>query len=274
MKKNYVTLLFIVIGTFLHNHIIANEVIVIGASPTPHAAILKQVQPILKKQGIDLQIKELNDYVTPNLLLSQNQLDANFFQHRPYLKQFNKEHGTNLVELASVEIEPMGIFVNKTLPSLQNFLKTKTLSKLPKGLIISIPNDTTNEGRALLLLQSYHFITLKKNVEFPTKKDIMGNPYDLEFKELEAPMLPRVLKTGDTSIAVINANFALLAGLSPIKDAIFIETNNSPYVNIIAVKKEDVNLPKFQKLKSAINSPAINTFIKKQYKEAIIPTFK
>jgi len=252
---------------------LANEVITIAASPVPHAEILKQVQPILKAQGVDLQIKEFNDYILPNMVVDQGKMDANFFQHRPYLEQFNKERQTSLVELVGVEIEPMGIYVNKD-GALAEFAKSKSVKKLPaRALKVAVPNDTTNEGRALMLLQKHGLIKIKENVKYPTKKDIAGNPYKLEFVELEAPMLPRVLLSQQVDIAVINSNFALGAGLNPVKDPVFIEDATSPYVNIIAVRKDSVNTPKMKKLVAAIHSPAIREYMVRRYRGAVVPAF-
>lgn len=257
---------------FLTSVAFADETITIAASPVPHAEILKMVKPILKRQGIDLEIKEFSDYVTPNLLVQQKALDANFFQHRPYLAEFNKEHGTNLVELVAVEVEPMGIYANKNL-QLQNFIAKKNVALLPKGLSIGVPNDTTNEGRALLLLEGNGFIKIKHNVKYPTKQDIVSNPYNISIKELEPAMLPRALISNQLDLAVINSNYAMQAGMNPLKDAIFIENSNSPYVNIIAVRPDELNMPKMKKLALALHSVVIKSFITNKYKGAIIPTF-
>ncbi len=183
--------LLIVSGLVCGKIAFADQTITIGASPVPHAEILKQAVPILKKQGIDLKITEINDYVTPNLLVEQKQLDANFFQHLPYLAQFNKEHGINLVELVAVEIEPMGIYASS---KYKNFIAKKHNELLPKGLVVGVPNDTTNEGRALLLLEANGFIKIRHNVKYPTVRDITSNPYNISVKELEPAMLPRALK--------------------------------------------------------------------------------
>ncbi|MFN8769632.1 MAG: MetQ/NlpA family ABC transporter substrate-binding protein [Neisseriaceae bacterium] len=252
--------------------VFSDEIITIAASPVPHAEILKQIKPILKKEGIDLQIKEFNDYVLPNLAVAQGKMDANFFQHRPYLAQFNKDKGTNLVELVGVEIEPMGIYIGSE-AKLKDFAKSKSVAKLPKGLKVAIPNDTTNEGRSLLLLQKHGLIKVKSDVKYPTKNDIISNPYQLKFVELEAAMLPRVLSGKQVDIAVINSNYALDANLLPTKDAVFIEDSTSPYVNIIAVRPTELNEPKMKKLAQALHSKSLKSYIDKQYKGAVIPTF-
>lgn len=262
----------VVCSTLFFNHVFATEVIVIGASAVPHAEILQQIKPQLKAQGIDLQIKEFNDYVQPNLLTEQKQLDANFFQHRPYLLQFNKEHGTNLVELTSVQLEPMGVYASNS-PKLNNFILTKNATKLPQGMVIGVPNDTTNEGRALLLLQANGVIKIDSNAKYPTKKDIKSNPYAVVIRELEPAMLPRVLKSGQVDLAVINSNYALLANINPLKDAVFIENSNSPYVNIVAVRPDELGMSKMKVLVTALHSALVRNFINNTYKGAVIPAF-
>lgn len=264
-------LLFVATG-FIAVNVFAQETIVIAASPVPHAEILKQVKPILQKDGIDLQIKEFNDYVQPNLLVQQKQLDANFFQHRPYLAEFNKEHGTNLVELVGVQIEPMGLYASKN-PKMKEFVTTKKADKIPQKSTIGVPNDTTNEGRALLLLQANGVIKIKDGVKYPTKKDISANPYNVVITELEPAMLPRALISQQLDLAVINSNYALTANMNPVKDAIFIEGSNSPYVNIVAVRPDELNEPKMKALAKALNSLQIKNYINKNYKGAVVPAF-
>jgi D-methionine transport system substrate-binding protein len=257
----------------LVGNVMADEVITIAASPVPHAEILKQVQPLLKKSGIDLEIKEFNDYILPNMVVQEGKMDANFFQHRPYLEQFNKERNTDLVELVGVEIEPIGIYASKN-PTLATFVKSKSVAKLPKnGLKVGVPNDTTNEGRALLLLQKHGFIQIRAGVKFPTKNDIVANPYNLTLIELEAPMLPRLLLSQQVDLAVVNSNFALGAGLNPVKDPIFLEDSTSPYVNIIAVRKDSLNTPKMKKLIAAIKSPQIKAYMQRKYRGAVVPAY-
>jgi D-methionine transport system substrate-binding protein len=266
-------LILLVTALFTANVFAADEVITIGATSVPHAQILQQVKPILKKEGIDLQIKEFSDYVQPNFLVDQKQLDANFFQHRPYLEQFNKERGTNLVELTGVHIEPMGIYASSN-PKLKDFIQSKSLDKLPKGLSVGVPNDTTNEGRALLLLQKNGIIRIKSGVKYPTRKDIAANPYNISLKELDPAMLPRAMIANQLDLAVINSNFALQAGINPLKDAIFIEDSNSPYVNIVVVKAGSQNEPKMKKLAQALHSAAISQYITTTYKGVVVPVSK
>lgn len=264
--------IILLLGLFSIGSSFADETITIGASPVPHAEILKQIKPILAQEGIDLQIKEFTDYVTPNLVVDQKQLDANFFQHRPYLKEFNKEHGTKLVELVGVEVEPMGLYVGNN-PKFKIFAVKKKPKALALGAIIGIPNDTTNEGRALLLLQQNGLIKIRGGVIYPTKDDITSNPYQLSFKELDAAMLPRALVSNQLDMAVINSNYAIQSNMNPLKDSVFIENSNSPYVNIVVVRADELNKPKMQKLAKALHSAVIKRFILNQYKGAVVPAF-
>ncbi len=263
-----------VLGLLSFNAFADNQIIKIAASPVPHAEILKQIKPILEKEGIDLQITEFNDYVQPNLAVAQGSMDANFFQHLPYLTVFNKQHGTNLVELIGVHVEPMGIYASGN-KNLVDFIKTKSLAKLPKNtqLTVGLPNDATNEGRALLLLQKNGFIKLKTGVAFPTVSSVSSNLYGLKFVEIDPAMLPRMLLSKQLDFAVINSNYAIPANLNPIKDAVFIEDAKSPYVNIVAVRPEELKEPKMKKLADALHSVVIKNYIKQQYKGAIVPAF-
>ncbi|SFE62217.1 D-methionine transport system substrate-binding protein [Thermoanaerobacter thermohydrosulfuricus] len=234
----------------------------VGATPVPHAQILNVVKPILAKEGINLEIVEFTDYVQPNLKLAEKELDANYFQHIPYLEDFSKEHNLNLTYIAKVHIEPMGIYSQKI----------KNLSELKEGATIAIPNDATNGGRALLLLQSAGIIKLKPDAGIKaTVNDIVENPKKIKISELEAATLPRVLS--DVDAAVINANYALEAGLVPTKDALFIESANSPYVNVLVVRKGDESRPELKKLAEALNSPEVKKFIEDNYKGAVVPAF-
>ncbi len=244
------------------NNVKKKITIKVGATPVPHAEILNVVKPILKKKGIILNIVEFTDYVQPNLKLAEKELDANFFQHIPYLEDFSKEHRLNLTYIAKVHIEPMGIYSQKV----------KKLNQLKQGATIAIPNDATNGGRALLLLQSAGLIKLKPNVGIKAKvSDIIKNPKKIKIIELEAATLPRVLP--DVDAAVINTNYALEAKLVPTKDALFIETANSPYVNVLAVRKGDESRPELKELAKALNSPEVKKFINKKYQGAVVPAF-
>jgi D-methionine transport system substrate-binding protein len=236
--------------------------LVVGASAVPHAEILKHIQPALKAQGIDLEIKEFTDYVQPNVQLNEKQLDANFFQHTPYLEQFNKDKGMNLVKVVGVHIEPMGIYSKKI----------KKLDELKDKATVAIPNDSTNGGRALALLAKAGLIKLKDGVGVSaTKKDIVENKKNLQITELEAAMLPRSIDEVD--LAVINTNYALEAKLVPTKDALFIEDKDSPYVNILVAREDNKNSDAIQKLAKALNTPDVKSFIESKYQGAIVPAF-
>lgn len=236
--------------------------IVVGATPNPHAEILNVVKPILAKEGVDLEIKEFTDYVTPNTALVDKQIDANFFQHVPYLEDFEKKNNVKLVPLVKVHVEPMGAYSKKI----------KSKDELKDGATVAVPNDATNEGRALLLLQKEGLIKLKDpNGLTQTPRDIVDNPKHLKIVELEAPQLPRTLQ--DVDLAIINTNFALEANLNPLKDAIFMEDKNSPYANVLVVKEDNQNDPAIQKLAKALNSDEVKKFIEDKYKGAIVPAF-
>lgn len=234
-------------------------VIKVGASPVPHAEILGKAKEILARDNVKLEIVEFNDYVQPNLALNDKELDANFFQHVPYLEKFNKDHGLDLVPVAKEHIEPMGVYSHKL----------KDLKDAPLNAKVAIPNDPTNAGRALLLLQSNGLITLKDGGNTTsTVLDITENPKNLEIKELEAPQLPRSLD--DVDFAVINTNYALQADLNPLKDALALEGADSPYVNVLVVRKGDENNANIQKLAKALESEEISNFTKEKYKGAVI----
>lgn len=237
-------------------------VLKVGATAVPHAEILNFIKPTLAKEGIDLQIVEFSDYVQPNLALADKELDANFFQHIPYLEKFAAEHNLQLTHTVAVHIEPMGIYSKKV----------KAIGDIADGSSIGIPNDPTNAGRALALLEKAGLIKLKEGVGIKaTVTDITENPKNLKFRELEAPQLPRSLE--DLGAAVINTNYALQANLVPTKDALLIESKDSPYVNILAIRKGDENRPEIQKLSQALNSPEVKKFIEDKYQGAVIPAF-
>lgn len=237
-------------------------VLKVGATAVPHAEILKAIKPILEKDGIDLQIVEFTDYVRPNLAVAEKELDANYFQHIPYLNQFSADRKLELTYTAAVHIEPMGIYSKKI----------KNLTELTNGAQVAIPNDPTNGGRALSLLAKAGLLKLKDGVGVKgTVKDITDNPKALVIKELEAPLLPRALD--DVAIAVINTNYALEAKLVPTKDALFLEPKDSPYANILTVRKGDENRPEIQKLTKALTSVETKKFIEEKYKGAVVPAF-
>ena len=240
--------------------------IVIGASPSPHADILKVAKKELKKEGYELEIKEYSDYVQPNTALESGDLDANYFQHKPYLDDFNKQKKTHLVSAGTIHYEPFGIFPGKT----------KSLKDLKDGATVAVPNDTTNEARALLLLQDQGLIKLKDGAGLTaTKKDIVENKKDLAIKEIEAAQIPRSLK--DVDIAVVNGNYALEAGLKVNKDALATEDADSigakTYGNIVAVKKGNEKSAATKALVKALKSDAVKKYINDKYDGAVVPLF-
>ena len=235
----------------------------VGASPVPHAEILEQIKPVLAKQNIELKIVEFSDYVQPNLALNDKELDANFFQHEPYLLNFISEHkNLKLKNAGGVHVEPMGVYSKKV----------KKLDELKDGDTVAIPNDPTNGGRALLLLEKAGVIKLKEGLGVKaTVQDVKENKKNLQFKEIEAAQLPRSLD--DVTIAVINTNFAMQASLNPTKDSLFIEDKTSPYSNIVAVREGDEKRPEIQALLKALQSKEVKEFIEKKYGGAIVPAF-
>lgn len=237
--------------------------IVVGASPTPHAEILKEAAKLLKAKGYDLEIKEFSDYILPNTALNDKQLDANYFQHQPYLTDFNKEKGTDLVSAGAIHYEPFGIYAGKT----------KALADLKDGATVAVPNDTTNEARALLLLQAKGLIKLKDGAGITaTQKDIAENKKNLKFREIEAAQLVRSLQ--DVDIAIINGNYALQGGLK-VENALAVEASDSlaatTYANIVAVRKGDENRADIKALIEVLKSSEIKTFIKDHFKGAVVP---
>ena len=234
----------------------------VAASATPHAEILEVCVPILAEQGIDLKVNVYGDYVVPNTAVEEGAEDANYFQHVPYLENFNAENGTHLVSVAGVHIEPMGIYAGKT----------ASLDALADGASVAVPNDVTNEARALLLLEAQGLIKLSADAGLDaTPNDIVENPKNLTFTELEAAMVPNALTEVD--IAVINVNYALEAGFNPVEDALAIEDADSPYVNILVVKEGNENDPAVQALVDALHSDAVRDFILEKYAGAVVPAF-
>ena len=234
----------------------------VAASPTPHAEILNQCVPILAEQGIELVVNEYSDYVVPNTAVEDGDEDANYFQHLPYLEEFNETRGTHLVSVAGVHIEPMGIYAGKT----------ASLDELADGAVIGIPNDPTNEGRALLLLEAQGLITLDDSSNLSaTPNNIVDNPKNLQFEEIEAQTLPS--SRPDLDLAVINSNYALGAGLNPTTDALAIESGDSPYVNVLVVKEGNEDNPAIQALVEALHSDTIRDFINEEFDGAVVPAF-
>ena len=242
--------------------VLMGEKIVIGATPVPHAEILEVAKASLQAQGYELEIKVFNDYVLPNKALADKDLDVNFMQHEPYLREFNAMNGTRLEPVFGVHLEPMGAY-SKSI---------KSLAELKDGDKIAIPNDPTNESRALDLLAKNGLIELDTKVKLRTPMDITKNPKNLKFVELEGATLPRALD--EVSLAVINSNFALNANLNPKSDSIISEDAiNNPYSNIVVVRADEVYGKKANALKNAILSDEVKKFINEKYKGAVIPSF-
>ena len=240
----------------------AGEKLVVAATPVPHAEILELIKPTLAKEGVDLEIKVFTDYVQPNVQLNEKRLDANYFQTKPYLDGFNKGKGANLVTGVGVHVEPFGGYSSKY----------KTLAELPDGATVAIPNEGSNAGRALLLLQKGGLITLKDPTNaLATPKDIATNPKKLKFRELESAVLPRALSQVD--LAMINTNYALEAKLSPKKDALIIEGADSPYVNFLVTREDNAKSDAIEKLSKALTSSEVKDFINKKYDGAVLPAF-
>lgn len=242
-----------------------DKTIKVGASPTPHAEILAEAKTILEKEGYTLEIIEYNDYVLPNTALDSGELDANYFQHQPYLDDFNNENGTDIVSAGSIHFEPFGIYAGKT----------AAIADLAEGATIAVPNDATNEARALLLLEAQGLIKLKEDVGLlATKLDIVENPLNLNIEEIEAAQIARALP--DVDIAAINGNYAIQGGLS-VSDALAVESTDSiaatTYANIIAVNAGNENSEKVQALVKALQSEEIRKFIEENYSGAVVPTF-
>ncbi len=233
----------------------------VGASPVPHARILENIKSDLAQNGINMEIVEFSDYVLPNIALNDGSIDANFFQHQPYLDKMIADKKLSIESIAKVHIEPIGFYSTKI----------KNIDELPNGAQIAIPNDPSNGGRALILLHDNGLIKLKDPTNlYATELDIVENPKKLQIKPLEAALIPKALD--DLSGAVINTNYALQANLSA-KDAIFLEDSRSPYANVLVVRSSDINNPSLLKLKEVLLSQKTKDFINEQYKGEIIPAF-
>ena len=262
MKKFVAFVLVLVFALSLSNLALAAEKIRVGASPSPHAEILNAAKDALLEKGYELEVVEFTDYILPNTATESGELDANYFQHLPYLDDFNAQNGTHLVSAFGVHIEPMAVFAGKG----------DTLENLAEGATIAVPNDTTNEARALLLLETLDIITLKEGAGVTaTKLDIVENPYNVNILEAEAAQLPLMLP--DVDFAVINGNYALGAGLNPIEDSVAIEGSESPYLNVVVVKEGNENEPYVAALKEVLNSEEIRTFINETYGGAVVAAF-
>lgn len=238
----------------------------VGATPAPHQEILEQVVDNLAEQGITLEIRPYNDYVMPNTAVEEGENDANYFQHITYMENFNAEQGTHLMSAGAIHYEPMGIYAGKS----------TSLDEIPDGAVIAVPNDATNEGRALLLLQDLGIITLSEDAGLEaTKNDIVDNPHNIDLQEMEAAMLPQTIDEVDFSI--INSNYALQAGLDPTTDALASEDTQSDaaqaYANVIAVKEGNENNEAIKALVAALQSDEIREFIETTYNGSVVPMF-
>lgn len=240
--------------------------IVVGATPTPHGEILGVAKTVLADQGYELEIREFTDYVQPNLALENGDLDANYFQHKPYLDDFNEENGTHIVPLVSIHFEPIAIYPGKT----------ASLAELSDGAQVAVPNDTTNEARALLLLEAQGLVKLNPDAGLKaTVNDITDNPKNLKIVEIEAAQLARTLQ--DVDVAVINGNYAIQAGLNAEKDAIGKEEKDSlaatTFANFLAIREGDENREDLKALAAALNGDEVRKFIESTYEGAVVPTF-
>ena len=245
---------------------LAGTTLKVAASPVPHAEILAVAKDLLAEQGIDLEVIEYTDYVQPNMVTESGEVDANYFQHTPYLDDFNAENGTHLVSVAAIHYEPLGLYPGKT----------TSLDALADGAQIAVPNDTTNEARALQLLAAQGLITLRDSAGLTaTKNDIAENPKNLDIVEIEAAQLPRTL--ADVDMAVINGNYAAEAGFSSANDALAAEDANSEaaqtYANILVVKEGNENDPAVQALVKALQSEEVKAFINETYNGAVVAIF-
>lgn len=239
-----------------------NKTLKIGVTAGPHAEIMEVVKKIAEKDGLKIEIVEFNDYIQPNVALNQGDIDVNSFQHQPYLENIIKDRKFDLTSIAKTVIFPMGIY-SKTL---------KNITDLPEKAIVAIPNDPTNGGRALLLLEKLNLIKLKPTTGFTAAvTDIIANPKNITIKELDAAQIPRSL--ADMDIAAINTNYALTAGLVPTKDAIAIEDGDSPYANLLVVRTKDKADPALQKLIKAYHSDEVKTFIQQHFKGSVAITW-
>lgn len=234
----------------------------VGATPIPHGDLLKLVAPDLEAQGIKLEIVELTDYVTPNILLADKQLDANFFQHLPYLNDFCADRKLQLESAGQVFVAPLGLYSRKY----------KKFEDIPPGSVITLPNDPTNEARALILLANKGLIKLDpKSGLKATVRDITDNPKRITFREIEAPQLPRTLD--DAAAAIINGTWAMQSGFIPSRDSLILEGAESPYANIVAVRKGDANDPRIVALVKALQTPKVKDYLLSTYKGSFVPAF-
>ena len=262
MKKLIALVLVLALSLSLSSLALAADKIRVGASPSPHAEILAAAKDALLEKGFELEIVEFTDYILPNTATESGELNANYFQHQPYLDDFNAQNGTHLVSAFGVHVEPMAVYAGKG----------ETLETLKDGATIAVPNDPTNEARALLLLQAQGVITLKDDAGIAaTKLDIAENPHNVNILEVEAAQLPLMLP--DVEFAVINGNYALAADLNPVQDSVAIEDASSPYTNVVVVKEGNESEAFVAALKEALNSDAVKTYIDETYGGSVIAAF-
>jgi D-methionine transport system substrate-binding protein len=234
--------------------------LLVGATAVPHAEILEHIKPLLAAEGVDIEIKVFNDYVQPNTQLAEGRLDANYFQTKPYLDEFNASRGSDLVTVAGVHVEPLGAYSRRY----------RALADLPDGAQVAVPNDASSIGRSLILLQAAGLIRLRDPANpLQTLRDVVANPKNLRFRELESATLPRVLDQVD--MAVINTNYALDAGLKPRTDALTLEGADSPYVNYLVTRSDNRTDPRIVALAAMLRSQAVKDFIVARYDGAVIP---
>ena len=269
MKSTFISLLIVGILLFAFNHNLearpsserSTSVLSVGATPVPHAELLNLVRDDLATQGITLRVVEFTDYVQPNMAVLSGDLDANFFQHIPYLES-NAEWSAAMVSAFGVHVEPFGLYSSRH----------SNINSLPNGASIAIPNDPSNGGRALLLLQSNGLIRLRPDAGLSaTPRDVIDNPRNFRFQELEAAQLPRSLP--DVDAATINGNYALQAGFNPVRDSLIIEGADSPYVNIVVVRRGNENDPRIVALRNALLSDKVRQFISSNYGGGVVPAF-
>lgn len=235
--------------------------ITVGVTPGIHAEIMEQVKKEAAKQGITIKIMEFSDYVTPDVALSNKEIDMNSYQHKPYMDNLVKDKGLKIVSIGQTVVAPIGLYSHKI----------KSLDDVKDGMTVAVPNDPTNGARGLLLLQKAGFIKIKDGVKYPTPQDITENAKHLQIKELEAAQIPRSLD--DVDFAAINTNYAMDAGLNPVTDALLREDKDSPYANILAVHEDDKDNPTLKKIVEIYNSDVIRKYIEEHYKGALIPAF-
>lgn len=235
--------------------------ITVGVTPGIHSEIMEQVKKEAAKQGITIKIMEFSDYVTPDVALSNKEIDMNSYQHKPYMDNLVKDKGLKIVSIGQTVVAPIGLYSHKI----------KSLDDVKDGMTVAVPNDPTNGARGLLLLQKAGFIKIKDGVKYPTPQDITENAKHLQIKELEAAQIPRSLD--DVDFAAINTNYAMDAGLNPVTDALLREDKDSPYANILAVHEDDKDNPTLKKIVEIYNSDVIRKYIEEHYKGALIPAF-